>query len=120
MVTSVPRKITRTAHVLGLRAQLLVSLSVAGAARLQLFAVSASVTASESCRGGSACLQAADRATVRKVHKVALSYGGSCEGRPELRPHYHANYCGAYFRDPDGNKLCVACHDPEPAMGSAG
>lgn len=22
---------------------------------------------------------------------------------------------GAYFRDPDGNKLCVCCHQPEPA-----
>jgi catechol 2,3-dioxygenase-like lactoylglutathione lyase family enzyme len=20
----------------------------------------------------------------------------------------------AYFRDPDGNKLCVCCHQPEP------
>jgi len=30
-----------------------------------------------------------------------------------LRPHYHANYYGAYFRDPDGNKLCVVCHDAE-------
>lgn len=21
---------------------------------------------------------------------------------------------GAYFRDPEGNKICVACHTPEP------
>jgi len=34
-------------------------------------------------------------------------------GAPGLRPEYHAHYYGAYFRDPDGNKLCVACHDPE-------
>jgi lactoylglutathione lyase len=27
-----------------------------------------------------------------------------------VRPEYHANYYGAYFRDPEGNKLCVACH----------
>jgi catechol 2,3-dioxygenase-like lactoylglutathione lyase family enzyme len=32
---------------------------------------------------------------------------------PELRPQYHRHYFGAYFRDPDGNKLCVACHQPE-------
>ena len=32
------------------------------------------------------------------------------KGRPGLRPEYHANYYGAYFRDPDGNKLCVASH----------
>ncbi|HQD16857.1 MAG TPA: VOC family protein, partial [Ottowia sp.] len=26
---------------------------------------------------------------------------------------YHDHYYGAYFRDPDGNKLCVACHEAE-------
>ena len=26
------------------------------------------------------------------------------------RKHDHADYHGAYFRDPDGNKLCVCCH----------
>jgi len=31
---------------------------------------------------------------------------------PGLRPEYHAHYYGAYFWDPDGNKLCVACHTP--------
>jgi lactoylglutathione lyase len=30
---------------------------------------------------------------------------------PGLRPDYHAHYYGAYVRDPDGNKLCVVCHD---------
>lgn len=38
------------------------------------------------------------------------------ENAPGLRPHYHAHYYGAYFRDPDGNKLCVCCHQPEPAQ----
>ena len=53
------------------------------------------------------------RELVRQVHAIALAHGGSCEGKPGLRPEYHAHYYGAYFRDPDGNKLCVACHDPE-------
>jgi catechol 2,3-dioxygenase-like lactoylglutathione lyase family enzyme len=26
------------------------------------------------------------------------------------RPYNQAHDYGAYFRDPDGNKLCVACH----------
>ena len=39
--------------------------------------------------------------------------GSVCEGPPGLRPHYHANYYGAYFRDLDGNKLCVCCHAEE-------
>lgn len=58
-------------------------------------------------------LLAADRECVRSAYKIALAHGGMREGEPGLRPHYHANYYGAYFRDPDGNKLCVACHDPE-------
>jgi len=55
---------------------------------------------------------AADRPTVDRAHRTALEHGGSDEGAPGLRPHYHANYYGAYFRDPDGNKLCVVCHEP--------
>ncbi|HVE53806.1 MAG TPA: VOC family protein [Ramlibacter sp.] len=53
---------------------------------------------------------AADRAVVDKAYAVALASGGTSEGAPGLRPEYHAHYYGAYFRDPDGNKLCVACH----------
>lgn len=56
---------------------------------------------------------AADRATVRAAYMAALANGGTFEGAPGLRPEYHANYYGAYFRDPDGNKICVACHSPE-------
>lgn len=56
---------------------------------------------------------AADRATVDRVHAVALANGGTCEGAPGLRPEYHAHYHGAYFRDTEGNKLCVACHSPQ-------
>jgi lactoylglutathione lyase len=56
-------------------------------------------------------LLAATRAQVDAAHALALAYGGRCEGPPGLRPQYHANYYGAYFRDPDGNKLCVACHE---------
>ena len=56
---------------------------------------------------------AASRGQVDAVHALALASGGTCEGPPGLRPQYHAHYYGAYFRDPDGNKLCVACHHPE-------
>jgi len=52
------------------------------------------------------------RIQVDEVHALALAHGGVCEGPPGLRPEYHAHYYGAYFRDPDGNKLCVACHQP--------
>lgn len=56
---------------------------------------------------------AASRARVDQVHALALQHGGACEGAPGLRPQYHAHYYGAYFRDPEGNKLCVACHQAE-------
>jgi catechol 2,3-dioxygenase-like lactoylglutathione lyase family enzyme len=56
---------------------------------------------------------AATRAIVDQAHATALAQGGTCEGPPGLRPEYHAHYYGAYFRDPDGNKLCVACHAAE-------
>lgn len=55
---------------------------------------------------------APDRPTVDRVYHAALAAGGASEGEPSLRPHYHADYYGAYFRDIDGNKLCVCCHEP--------
>ncbi len=51
------------------------------------------------------------RARVDEAYAAALAHGGRCDGAPGLRPEYHAHCYGAYFRDPDGNKLCVACHD---------
>jgi len=55
------------------------------------------------------------RAQVDRAHALALAHGGQCEGPPGLRPHYHPDYYGAYFRDPEGNKIGVACHAPEAA-----
>lgn len=62
--------------------------------------------------GQMVALLARDRATVDRCHALALANGGSDEGAPGVRAHYHANYYGAYFRDPDGNKIAVCCHDP--------
>ena len=56
---------------------------------------------------------AGSRAAVRAAYTAALEHGGACEGAPGLRTEYHEHYYGAYFRDPDGNKLCVACHSPD-------
>ena len=51
-----------------------------------------------------------DRATVDAFYTAALANGGTDEGPPGPRPHYHPNYYGAYVRDPDGNKLQAVCH----------
>jgi len=58
-------------------------------------------------------LMADRRATVDRCHVLALQLGGTDAGKPDIRPHYHPNFYGAYFRDPDGNKLCICCHIPE-------
>ncbi|MBO6688177.1 MAG: VOC family protein [Henriciella sp.] len=50
------------------------------------------------------------RETVDAFYAAALAHGGTDEGAPGLRPHYHPNYYGAYVRDPDGNKLQAVCH----------
>jgi len=64
--------------------------------------------------GAMVALNAPDRTTVDAIHALALKLGGTCEGPPGLRPHYHRHYYGAYYRDPDGNKLCVVCHTAPP------
>jgi catechol 2,3-dioxygenase-like lactoylglutathione lyase family enzyme len=69
-----------------------------------------------SCGNGQmVALLASDRNAVDRAHACALANGGSCEGAPGPRPHYHPDYYGAYFRDPDGNKICICFHDPVPA-----
>ncbi len=55
-------------------------------------------------------LLAPTRAAVDATYRVAMNAGATCEGPPGLRPQYHQHYYGAYFRDPDGNKVCVCCH----------
>ena len=55
------------------------------------------------------------RVIVDTAYRVALAHGATSEGAPGLRPEYHPDYYGAYLRDPDGNKLCVACHVAEHA-----
>jgi catechol 2,3-dioxygenase-like lactoylglutathione lyase family enzyme len=61
--------------------------------------------------GHMVALLAASVEMVDRSHARALSAGAQCEGAPGLRPHYHPRYYGAYFRDPDGNKICVCFHD---------
>lgn len=63
--------------------------------------------------GGTTAFRAPTRAAVRNFHKAALARGGVCEGPPGLRPHYGADYYGAYVRDPVGNKIAAVSRRPE-------
>jgi len=57
-------------------------------------------------------LLAPNRNAVDQCYTWAIGNGGTDEGAPALRAQYHPDYYGAYFRDPDGNKICVCCHSP--------
>lgn len=54
-----------------------------------------------------------DREQVRRFHAAALAAGGTDNGPPGLREHYHANYYGAFVFDPDGHNIEAVCHTPE-------
>ena len=54
-----------------------------------------------------------DRATVAAFHAAALEAGGSDNGEPGLREHYHSTYYSAFVLDPDGNNVEAVCHRPE-------
>jgi catechol 2,3-dioxygenase-like lactoylglutathione lyase family enzyme len=53
---------------------------------------------------------AKSRDEVVAFHRAALAAGGKDNGPPGLRPHYHANYYGAFVVDPDGNNIEAVCH----------
>lgn len=56
---------------------------------------------------------AKDRALVRRFFDAAIAAGGKDNGAPGLRPHYHANYYGAFVLDPDGHNIEAVSHLPE-------
>jgi catechol 2,3-dioxygenase-like lactoylglutathione lyase family enzyme len=55
---------------------------------------------------------AVDRAAVDAFHRAAIGAGGTDNGAPGLRPHYHPNYYGAFVLDPDGHNIEAVCHRP--------
>jgi catechol 2,3-dioxygenase-like lactoylglutathione lyase family enzyme len=53
---------------------------------------------------------APDHATVDAFHAAAIEAGGIDNGRPGLRPRYHAGYYAAFVLDPDGNNVEAVFH----------
>lgn len=56
---------------------------------------------------------AQSRQQVAEFYRAALEAGGKDNGAPGLRPHYHANYYGAFVIGPDGHNVEAVCHKPE-------
>ena len=55
-------------------------------------------------------LTASSREAVDAFHAAALAVGGTDNGAPGLRPHYHPNYYGAFVLDPDGHNIEAVYH----------
>jgi catechol 2,3-dioxygenase-like lactoylglutathione lyase family enzyme len=56
--------------------------------------------------------QAASRSAVDAFYAAAIAQGGTDDGAPGIRAHYHPNYYAAYVFDLDGYKLEAVCHNP--------
>ena len=52
------------------------------------------------------------RSAVDAFHAAAVAAGGTDNGPPGVRPHYHPNYYGAFVLDPDGRNIEAVCHAP--------
>ena len=53
---------------------------------------------------------AASTQAVDAFYEAAINGGAKDNGPPGLRPHYHANYYGAFVIDPDGNDIEAVFH----------
>jgi predicted lactoylglutathione lyase len=57
--------------------------------------------------GNMVALPMNSREQVDEFYAKAIELGGSCEGPPGLREPAQLRFYGAYFRDPDGHKVCA-------------
>jgi catechol 2,3-dioxygenase-like lactoylglutathione lyase family enzyme len=53
------------------------------------------------------------RTLVDDFYRAAVAAGGRNNGEPGLRPHYSANYYGAFVLDPDGYNIEAVCREAE-------
>ncbi len=50
------------------------------------------------------------RAVVDAFYAAAMAAGGTDNGAPGLREHYHPTYYGAFVLDPEGRNIEAVCH----------
>jgi catechol 2,3-dioxygenase-like lactoylglutathione lyase family enzyme len=55
---------------------------------------------------------APDRDAVLAFFAAAVAHGAFVLHEPRVWPEYHANYYGAFVRDPDGNNVEAVSHRP--------
>ena len=54
---------------------------------------------------GHVAIEAENRETVDSFFAAAIGAGGTDNGAPGLREHYHPTYYAAFVHDPDGNNV---------------
>lgn len=55
------------------------------------------------------CFRAKDRAAVNAFYHAALIAGGTCNGAPGIRHHYHPEYYAAFVSDSEGHNIEALC-----------
>ena len=70
-------------------------------------------TSGDGFRESHIAFTAPDRDAVKAFFESAVSAGAEVLHEPRVWPEYHANYYGAFVRDPDGNNVEAVCHRPE-------
>jgi catechol 2,3-dioxygenase-like lactoylglutathione lyase family enzyme len=63
--------------------------------------------------GTHVAFEVSERGTVDAFHAAALAAGGTDNGAPGVRAHYHPTYYAAFVLDPDGNNIEAVCHRAE-------
>lgn len=63
--------------------------------------------------GGHVAFKCPDHATVDAFYVAAIAAGGTDNGAPGLRTHYHEHYYAAFVRDADGNNVEAVCQAPQ-------
>jgi catechol 2,3-dioxygenase-like lactoylglutathione lyase family enzyme len=56
------------------------------------------------------CFRARSEDEVQRFFEAGLSAGGTGDGEPGLRPHYHSAYFAAFLQDPEGNRVEAVYH----------
>jgi catechol 2,3-dioxygenase-like lactoylglutathione lyase family enzyme len=70
-------------------------------------------TTGEGFREAHIAFAAPDRASVRAFFDAGVAQGAEVLHEPRVWPEYHADYYGAFVRDPDGNNVEAVCHTPD-------